>query len=114
MSHIPVFAFMSFTLSLAESVFLLLALLVAAVGISLWVYRHTVPEVSKGVRATLVTFRSLALAVLLFILFQPVLNLEETVSIDPKVAVLFDDSKSMTVADKQGVRIEILKQLSES
>jgi hypothetical protein len=90
---------MSFALSFSESVALLIALIVAALLFALWVYRHTVPEITRRRRITLVTLRALALAVLLFLLFEPVLNLQNSEEILPRVAVLIDDSRSMTVED---------------
>jgi hypothetical protein len=114
MTIFPLLASSTFTLSFAESVFLLIGLIVIAIAVSIWVYRRTVPEVSKGLRVTLIVFRSLALAVLLFILFQPVLNLEESISIEPKIAIIYDNSKSMTVEDAGTSRSDILRTLADS
>ena len=97
MSFIPVLA--SFALSFAGSVLLLVALAAVALLFSLWTYRRTVPEISGRRRAVLVGLRSAALAVLLFLIFEPVLNLQRSEELAPRVAVLLDDSKSMTVED---------------
>ena len=64
-------AFSSFALSFTASVALLVVLLLAAVGLSIFVYRHTVPDIGRGRRAMLIALRSAALAVLLFMIFEP-------------------------------------------
>ena len=94
----------SFALSFSSSVLLLLALVAIAVGISVFVYRHTVPEITPRRRIVLVTLRAAALSLLLFILFEPVLNLQRTESIAPHVAVLVDDSRSLTIRDGEAER----------
>lgn len=101
----------AFSLSFAASVALLVALVLVAVALAIWVYRHTVPEISRSRRIVLVTLRSLALAVLLFLLFEPVLNLESTESIDPHVAVLVDDSRSLTIEDAGVPRSDAVRAL---
>jgi hypothetical protein len=97
MSFFP--ALTSFTLSFAESVLLLLLLIAIAVLFAIWVYRHTVPEITRARRIMLIALRSAAIAVLLFLLFEPVLNLQRNQVLPPRVAVLLDDSKSITVED---------------
>lgn len=105
---------MSFALSLSESVALLAVLVVAALLFALWVYRHTVPEITRGRRITLVTLRTLALSVLLFLLFEPVLNLQHSEELPPRVAVLIDDSRSMTVEDGGVARSALVRDFVES
>lgn len=91
--------FASFALSFSESIVLLIALVLVAIGISIWVYRHTVPEVSRSRRLTLTALRASGLAIILFLLFEPILNLERTEQLTPKAAVLIDNSRSMTIED---------------
>jgi len=92
-------ALTSFALSFAESIVLLIVLIAAAVLFSIWVYRHTVPEITRRRRVTLIALRALALSVLLFLLFEPVLNLQRGEELPPRTALLVDDSRSMTVED---------------
>ncbi len=110
----PILGFTSFALSFGASVAVLILLILAAAGFAIWVYRHTVPEVTRGKRIRLIILRSLALAILLFLIFEPVLNLERSVSSPPGIAVLIDDSKSMTVRDPDGVRGDRLKSILSS
>ncbi|HOJ04604.1 MAG TPA: hypothetical protein PK916_11445 [Bacteroidota bacterium] len=94
-----ILAFSSIALSFSASVLLLLALILVAVAVSWWTYRRTVPDITPRRKAVLITLRSLALAVLLFLLFEPVLNLQHSEVLPPRVAVVLDDSRSMTVED---------------
>ncbi len=77
---------------------LLAALLVAAFVFSLVVYRK---EKTLGIleRVGLAALRLVILALLLFVLFQPVANVQVTETIRPNVAVLMDTSGSMTIRD---------------
>ncbi|MGB5074405.1 MAG: hypothetical protein WBQ23_09740, partial [Bacteroidota bacterium] len=108
MSFIP--ALTTFALSFAESVFFLLLLVLAALLFSMWVYRRTVPEVTRARRYTLIGLRAAALAVLLFLLFEPVLNLQRSEEVAPTVAVLLDNSKSLTVEDGGTARSARMKE----
>ena len=79
----------------------LLALLATGVGAWLLVqYRRRTPE--QKPRGVLIALRALALAVLLVLLLRPVLRLESVVPQETFVALLADDSLSMTVPDGAG------------
>ena len=107
-------AIASFSLSLSESVLLLLLLIVVAVLFSVWTYRTTVPEISHRRRTVLIVLRSAAIALLLFILFEPVLNLKGSEVLPPRVAVLLDDSRSLTVEDDGRSRAVLVKEFVSS
>lgn len=109
-----VLLFSSFSLSFSASVFILILLALIAVGYAIYVYRHTIPEVSRAKRIQLITLRSLALALLLFLIFEPILNLEKTETTSPRIALLLDDSKSMTIQDAAGMRGEEMRKLIAS
>jgi hypothetical protein len=108
MSVIPALA--TFALSFAGSVILLAGLVVAALLFSMWTYRRTVPEITRRRRFALIALRGAALAVLLFLLFEPVLNLQRSEELAPRVAVLLDNSKSLTVEDGGSARSALMKE----
>ncbi len=110
-SSMPVAA-AAISFSFAASLALLVVLALLAAALSFWVYRHTVPEVGRGRRAVLISLRAAALALLLFLLFEPVLNLSSTESLPPRVAVLLDNSRSMTVRDDAGERSSSMRSIS--
>ncbi len=65
-------------------------------------YRRVPPAVSPALRRTLLVLRIGALAVVVFVLLEPVVRLTRTGSERPVVAVLLDTSRSMAIADGTG------------
>jgi hypothetical protein len=97
-------ALIPFSLSLSAAWILLVLLIGCGVAFSVFAYRHTVPDISRGRRAALVALRSTAIAILIFVLFEPVLNLLHIDTLEPRIALLMDDSRSLTIADPSGLR----------
>lgn len=79
-------------------VFILAALVFAAFRF----YRRVPPSVGPSLRRLLLVLRVSALAVVVFVLLEPVLRLTRTGSERPVVAVLLDTSRSMAIADGTG------------
>lgn len=71
---------------------------------SFWSYRKTVPEISSKRKSFLILLRSLALILLLFALFEPVYTAIRGSMKEPTVAVLLDNSLSMSLDDAGGNR----------
>lgn len=67
---------------------------------SFYVYRFTLPPVSKFKKGTLVILRSIAIVVLLFIFFEPVLTITQKIEELPTNLFFIDNSKSMKIEDK--------------
>ncbi len=74
--------------------FLLLCALGAA-AVTYWTYRRTVPPIGRGWRLALGGLRFLALFLVLFLLFEPVLRRLSRSEEPPVLAVLVDDSQSL-------------------
>ncbi|MEF8815197.1 MAG: hypothetical protein V5A58_00245 [Salinibacter sp.] len=83
--------------SFGYSPWLLLLCLAVAGGLTYWTYRSTVPSLSAKWRVVLGGLRFLALALICFLLFEPVLRQFQTAEQPPVLAVLVDDSQSMQV-----------------
>lgn len=77
-------------------------------------YRSTNPPVSRGLRRLLFGLRLFALFVLLFLLLEPVVTLLIVRHERPVIAVLADDSASMSITDRAGSRRAILDSLLRS
>ncbi len=75
---------------------------------TVWVYRHTVPPVAAWKRTILKIFRVMSLAILLLLLFKPVMSLFTEETDIPILAVLVDDSASMGLPESNGVRSEVV------
>ncbi|WP_263786437.1 vWA domain-containing protein [Salinibacter grassmerensis] len=83
--------------SFGYSPWLLLLCVAVAGGLTYWTYRATVPSLSAGWRLLLGGLRFLALALICFLLFEPVLQQFQSTERPPVLAVLLDDSQSMQV-----------------
>jgi len=87
--------------------------LAAALGIaiSIYVYRTTVPPVPPFTRYILTGLRGLALTLLILALCQPIFTLTRHSTVKPEIAVLVDNSLSMTLTDGAGSRDQMLRSM---
>jgi hypothetical protein len=83
--------------SFGYSPWLLLLCIAVAGGLTYWTYRSTVPPLSASWRGLLGGLRFLALALICFLLFEPVLRQIRSTERPPVLAVLVDESESMRV-----------------
>jgi len=81
-----------------NAVFFFIGLIILA-AYSFYVYRFTLPLVSKAKRFFLTLLRSLSLVLLLFIFFEPVLTLTKKNILTPINLFFFDNSKSIKIDD---------------
>ena len=92
-------------------------ILLAAIGAGTFAYvsyRVTLPPVSRPLRLTLTTLRGLSLFILFLLLGEPLLSLVYHRSEKPILAVLVDQSKSITIQDRTGDRRERLLKALDS
>jgi hypothetical protein len=92
-----------------NAIFFFIGLIILAVY-SFYVYRFTLPPVSKAKRFLLTLLRTLALILLIFIFFEPVLTLTKKNILTPLNLFFFDNSKSITINDGTD-RINTIKDL---
>jgi len=90
--------------SLTGSGLLLIFLIIMLVGFTIFSYLNTNPIISKRKKVLFVIIRSLALALLLFAIFEPIITSNNSTEVKPKFAVLIDNSKSMSINDAGGNR----------
>jgi hypothetical protein len=89
------------------------AALVAAL-LAAWLYRSTVPAVSPLRRRLLAVLRGTSLFLILLVCLEPVLHLISSSKELPRIAVLLDNSRSMRIADRGGMRSATLDSLLRS
>ncbi|MCL5991295.1 MAG: hypothetical protein M1419_04260 [Bacteroidetes bacterium] len=105
----------SYYLGISGSWWLTALLIIIAVAFSIFSYRTTVPQISSARKIVLITLRSIALSLLLFILFEPILTIIRGTQDAPKLAVLLDNSLSVSQWDALGDRkISFLKAIDNS
>ena len=81
-----------------NSIYFFIGLILLA-AYSFYVYQFTLPPVSKTKRFILTSIRTLALILLLFIFFEPVLTLVKKNILTPINLFYFDNSRSITIND---------------
>jgi len=93
------FGYEKFDISLSFSIGYLLIALVIIAGYTFFTYRYTVPPTGIITKNILISLRAFALSLLVFIIFEPTLNLTRKESITPLNLVFIDNSRSMTIND---------------
>ncbi|MEM6648110.1 MAG: carboxypeptidase-like regulatory domain-containing protein [Bacteroidota bacterium] len=103
------------SLTLGQAPWLLILLIAVAVGLAVWSYRGTVPALSPGKQAVLTGLRALTLAIVLFLLAEPLLQRTDVQEEPPTLAILIDQSKSvgLMAADSAGLNAQLAQALTE-
>jgi len=91
--------------------YIFLAAAAFGAAISFFVYRSTVPPVSPSKRYLLSILRGLAVTLLIFALCEPLFKLTRRSVLQPAVAVLVDNSLSMSLTDGAGNREQLLRSM---
>lgn len=91
-----------FTFAYGVSPWLALLIIVALVGVVWWSYRKTTRSLSPAWKTSLITLRSLVLILLFVCLLRPVVTTEQVVPQETYLAILVDDSQSMSIPDLDG------------
>ncbi len=98
----------SISIGFSGSVWVYFLLVLIAFGLTLYTYRVTIPPITNFFRTILIILRTLAISLLLFIIFEPILTRISANIVKPKVAVLIDNSLSVAMNDSRGSRKEEL------
>jgi len=93
-----------FTFAYGLSMWLALLIVAGLVGVVWWSYRKTTRSLSPAWKASLITLRSLVLILLFVCLLRPVVTTEQVVPQETYLAILVDDSQSMSIPDLAGSR----------
>ncbi|HEY7751466.1 MAG TPA: hypothetical protein VH917_04180, partial [Ignavibacteriaceae bacterium] len=93
------FGYDEFSINLAYDKFFLILILIALGIYSVYVYRITIPPITKFKKIFLTSLRTAALFILILVLFEPILNLTKKTSVEPKHFIFIDNSRSMLIDD---------------
>lgn len=85
----------SYSFEIFGSYYLLIFLTLVITSAIYISYRRTIPPISNTTRNFLMFLRFLAMFILLFLIFDPVLNIKTAKNIEPKVTYFVDNSQSM-------------------
>ncbi len=101
-------------LSFQTPLYLVILFVVVSFAISYYLYRYTVPQVTNAKRMLLTALRGTALTFVLLAICEPLFQLITTEKKKPTIAVLVDNSLSMSQTDARGSKEEILSSLITS
>ncbi|MCK5741430.1 MAG: VWA domain-containing protein [Chlorobi bacterium] len=104
----------SYAIGISGSWWLVLLFIAIAAAFTIFTYKQTIPPVSSLKRIILISLRTIALSILLFILFEPVISVVSGTMLKPKLAVLLDNSTSAATEDNSGNRLEAFKAAIEN
>ncbi len=105
----------NYSLTIHYSIWILILLIIIAFALSYYYYKITVPPISNMKRKFLMIIRGIGLSLLIALLFEPIISLISTTEKESKLAVLIDNSKSMSLKDDLFDRkSELLKSIENS
>jgi hypothetical protein len=101
-------------LSFQTPVFLVLLFVVVSFAVSYYLYQYTVPQVTRTKRLILTALRGTALTFVLLAICEPIIQIISSRIQKPVIAVLADNSLSMSQTDALGNKEQILSSLVKS
>ncbi len=100
----------SYTLGITGSWWIFALCALAGIALAWWSYQVTNPPLGRMRRFVLGFLRAMALSLILFALFEPVLSMIRASLSDPRLAIVIDKSLSMAIKDGSIDRAKALKQ----
>lgn len=95
------------------NIWILLGITILLVLFTIYSYYYTIPEITKRNKTVLIALRAFSLVLTLFLIFNPKLVYTSYKEIQPRLALLLDNSQSMGITDKsynrQSIYSKILK-----
>ncbi|MCB9206204.1 MAG: hypothetical protein H6611_02625 [Ignavibacteriales bacterium] len=88
--------FQNISISLSESTYLLILGIFLILIYTIFIYRTTLPPISNLMKWTLISIRTVALFLILFLLFDPIIKISSTQIIEPETLIFIDDSRSIS------------------
>ena len=99
------------SISLGGNVVLAVLLVAGLIGLAVLFYRFTLPPLPPRRRMLFSALRSCSLVLLLLLFFEPLLRFIRTIEQQPAIAILIDDSQSMSIRDNAGDRAAAIRKL---
>jgi len=93
------FNFEKISLNLSFPPFYFFLFLILLIGYTIYVYRYTIPNINPSKKILLVSLRSLALLLILFVFFEPIVTLAKKKILEPVNLIFLDNSRSIQIKD---------------
>ena len=104
----------TYDFGISGPVWLLILGVIIALGISIFVYRKTIPPLPNNKKSFLTALRTIALTILIVIVFEPVITKISGSEEPPVLYVLLDNSISTGIKDAEGDRSILFDQAIEN
>ena len=104
-------AILNFSLNFEGPTWLLIVAIILSVFFSYFIYKQTLPPVNRLLRRLLFFIRSLALIVIILLLFHPIISIRHKYVQKPDIAVLIDKSRSLQIIDSNVSRFSIVNSI---
>ena len=91
-------------ISLQGSLPLLALFLIVGISVAIFFYRYTLPPIPPFRKWSLTFLRAGSVSLLLLLMFEPILHIIHHNEQQPIIAVLVDNSQSMSIQDESGTR----------
>lgn len=98
----------SIDISLQINILLLLTAFFLLLAYSYYIYKYTIPLVSKVLKALLILLRTFSLLFILLLIFEPGVTFTYKKTSEPKIFLFIDNSKSIAVKDSSNKLDKIL------
>jgi hypothetical protein len=103
----------SFNISINSNIFFVITGIILLAAYSFYVYKFTIPQVSKALKYFLIALRIAALILLFFLIFEPVINFTSSQKIEPATLLFVDNSNSIAAKDSAKRNDEIKNFIKE-
>jgi hypothetical protein len=100
-------------ITLTFNPFLFFLAIILFIAFTVFVYRYTIPQISRSKKILLIIIRILALGLLLLAIFEPTLTIIKKNILKPITFFFVDNSRSILVNDGSNKNQKILKTLDE-
>ncbi len=107
------FGFENIRIALSGSAWLYIILAAIQIAFSVFVYTYTLPRISKVSKILLTIIRSCIFALLLFLIFEPMLSVTKRADDEKSTLLLIDNSKSISAKDSLKRSQSILKLIKD-
>lgn len=98
-----------FSIALKGNVLLFVLMAVSGVGLVIVYYKFTIPPLPPRLKFLLIVLRSLAIIIILSLFYEPTARITHYKQQPPVVALLVDNSQSMTVSEPSGTYAAMLE-----
>jgi len=93
------FGYDKISLSLSPGPLFLILGLIVLIAYTFYVYRFTIPAISPLKKSILILLRTLAILILLLVLFEPIITFAKNIIIEPTNLIFVDNSRSIQIKD---------------